>query len=72
MCVVDLFNHGEIKISVNHTTHYLAFDHRTGFFAVTPDPSRNDSVTVRSMRYPGCGTGEVGWYFRAGAATALA
>jgi hypothetical protein len=64
--IVDHYGYGPVKVWVNHTTHRLDDNHRTGWFAITPSSSHNDGVSVTSVRYSGCGVGEPGWFFHAG------
>lgn len=64
--IVDHYGHGPVKVWVNRTTHKLADDQRTGWFAVTPSSSHNDGISVQSMRYSGCRMGEPGWFFHTG------
>ena len=64
--LVDNYGHGRIEVSVNGVTHHLGNGDRVGPFAVTPDSMGNDGITVRSMRYDGCGIAKIGKYFRAG------
>jgi hypothetical protein len=64
--IVDRYYHGQVKVWVNRTIHYLGGGHSTGYFAVTPSPSHHDGVSVTSMRYSGCGEGEPGWFFHPG------
>lgn len=64
--ISDRYHHGWVKVRVDGTTHKIGPGRHTRAFTVEPSPSRNDGVSVSSLRYRGCGEGSVGWYFRAG------
>lgn len=64
--IVDKYNHGKVRVGVNATTHTLAYGHSTALFAVTPSSSGNDGISVTSLRFKGCGEGDVSKYFAPG------
>lgn len=64
--LVDNYTHGRIRIYVNGVSHRMHEGDRIGPFAVTPDPMGNDSITVKSLRFDGCGGTQIGKFFRAG------
>lgn len=64
--IVDDYNHGKVRVAVDSTTHTVAYGHSTALFAITPSSSGNDGVSVTSLRFAGCGEGDVGNYFAPG------
>ena len=63
--IVDRWDHGGVKVWVNGAVRYVTGGHSTGFFAVNSS-YRHGGVSVGSTRYPGCGEGEPGSFFKAG------
>jgi hypothetical protein len=63
---VDHYDHGRIKLGTNDVTRRLSYGEVKGPFAVTPDDLHNDSTYVESLRIPGCGQSDIGYYYRPG------
>ena len=64
--IVDNYNHGRVRVAVDGTSHTVSYGHSTALFAITPSASGNDGISVTSLRFNGCGEGDVGNYFAPG------
>jgi len=64
--IVDHYDHGRIRITFDNIDQTMSEGDRTGWLTVTPDPGKNDVITVQALRFHRCGISEIGWYFHVG------